>query len=268
MPQDLELLAAAGEAAARIAMRYFGQAPQVWMKGDESPVSEGDLAVDAYLKDHLLTARPDCAWVSEETALDDSRLISKRAFIVDPIDGTRAYIGGDKIWGISIALVEAGRPVAAALVCPVLGETYLAASGFGAFVNGRRLARRADAKALPVAGPWRMRTALNEIETDIESQWPSHIPSLAYRLVMVANGQLRAAFARRDSHDWDIAAADLILAETGCELKDVARGGQASAVTYNTDTIKRGVLYCAPIGAEPRLLDVARHMANQSGSGR
>ncbi|MEN0088842.1 MAG: inositol monophosphatase family protein, partial [Pseudomonadota bacterium] len=85
---------------------------------------------------------------------------------------------------------------------------------------------------------------------------------------MVANGQLRAAFARRDSHDWDIAAADLILAETGCEVLDVSPGGVAQAVTYNSETIKRGVLYCAPKGAEPGLLDVAKHMADQPGPGR
>ncbi|MEN0087836.1 MAG: inositol monophosphatase family protein, partial [Pseudomonadota bacterium] len=174
MPDDLALLAAAGEDAARIAMSYFGKEPQVWVKGDDSPVSEGDLAVDAYLKETLMAARPDHAWVSEETALDDSRLSATNAFVVDPIDGTRAYVAGEEVWGVSIGLVSKGRPVAAAFVCPVLGETYLAAKGFGAFLNGKRLGVQIDRPKSPVAGPGRMRTAIKELGTHVESQWPKH----------------------------------------------------------------------------------------------
>ncbi|MEM1365396.1 MAG: 3'(2'),5'-bisphosphate nucleotidase CysQ [Pseudomonadota bacterium] len=268
MPDDLALLAEIGAEAGRIAMSFFGKNPQVWVKGDDSPVSEGDLAVDKYLRETLLAARPDHAWLSEETTADDARLSAKRAFVVDPIDGTRAYVSGGDVWGVSIGLVEDGRPVAAAFVCPVLGETYLAAAGFGAFLNGQPLAVRSDDTALPVAGPARMRDAIKALETSVSGQWPHHIPSLAYRLVMVARGQIRAAFARRDSHDWDIAAADLILAETGCELLDIALDGTHAPITYNSENFKRGVLYCAPEDAASDLLQIAKHMAGQSGKSR
>ncbi|MEO0637166.1 MAG: 3'(2'),5'-bisphosphate nucleotidase CysQ [Pseudomonadota bacterium] len=268
MPEELSLLAKAGQEAGSIAMSFFQRDPEVWTKGDSSPVSEADLAVDTYLRETLLKERPDCAWVSEETAVSDERLAMEHAFVVDPIDGTRAFIAGEETWGVSIAFVSGGRPVAAAFICPALGETFLAAAGCGAFLNDHRLIARQDDLNLPVAGPSRMRDAIQALGTDVAGIWPRHIPSLAYRLVMVARGDLRAAFARRNSHDWDIAAADLILAETGCELLEVAENRVASAVSYNSETIRRGVLYSAPHNAADSLLDVAKHMADQPGFGR
>ena len=59
------------------------------MKGGTSPVSEADYAVDAYLRETLLAARPDYGWLSEETADIAGRLAARRTFVVDPIDGTR-----------------------------------------------------------------------------------------------------------------------------------------------------------------------------------
>lgn len=64
---ELTLLRDAAREAGRIAMRYFGRSPEVWLKDGSSPVSEADLAVDRYLKDVLLKARPDYGWISEET---------------------------------------------------------------------------------------------------------------------------------------------------------------------------------------------------------
>lgn len=65
---DLALLSHAAREAGVIAMRYFGQAPDVWIKEGNSPVSAADFAVDAFLKQTLLAARPDYGWISEETA--------------------------------------------------------------------------------------------------------------------------------------------------------------------------------------------------------
>lgn len=91
---ELTLLRDAAREAGRIAMRYFGRSPEVWLKDGSSPVSEADLAVDRYLKDVLLKARPDYGWISEETVDERAAEKRSRAFVVDPIDGTRAYIAG------------------------------------------------------------------------------------------------------------------------------------------------------------------------------
>ncbi len=92
------------------------------MKTGNSPVTEADLAADKYLKDMLLTARPDYGWISEET--HDERVASprQRFFVVDPIDGTRAFIEGSDVWCVSVAVIENGRPVAGVLDCPARGR--------------------------------------------------------------------------------------------------------------------------------------------------
>ncbi len=99
----------AARQAGDIALGFFGQDPETWYKGKAgmSPVSEADLAVDRFLADYLRSARPDYGWLSEETADDRSRLNHERVFIVDPIDGTRAFLAGGDEWTVAIAVVEA-----------------------------------------------------------------------------------------------------------------------------------------------------------------
>jgi myo-inositol-1(or 4)-monophosphatase len=265
---DLALLEEAGREAARIAMSYFGKEPQVWIKPGDSPVSEGDLAVDAYLKETLLKARPDYGWLSEETADDPARLDCDRVFVVDPIDGTRAYIAGQETWCVSIAVVEKGAAVAGVLNCPVLEEVFLAARQQGATLNGRPMAKRNGGEHLPVAGPKVMRDAMDRLGKERVPVWPRHIPSLAYRLAMVAKGDLRAAYARARSHDWDLAAAAIILAECDAGLFDVTVSGKDVLVTqppvFNRAELKRGILLASSLDAAPALLDVAKSMALHS----
>ncbi len=132
---DLQLLETAARQAGELALGYFGQGLETWFKGNKSPVSEADIAVDRFLADRLLTARPDYGWLSEETADDRARLKCRRVFIVDPIDGTRAFLAGGDEWTISIAVVEDGRPVTGAVFCPRRNEMFTARAGGGAFLN-------------------------------------------------------------------------------------------------------------------------------------
>ena len=110
---DLSLLEEAAREAGEIARSFWREDPQVWDKGGDDPVSEADLAVDEHLKARLLAARPDYGWVSEETEDDLARLDLARVFIVDPIDGTRSFVAGEKTWAHSLAIVENGRVTAA-----------------------------------------------------------------------------------------------------------------------------------------------------------
>lgn len=216
---DLDLLRAAAAEAGRIALTYFRKDPEVWMKPGDSPVSKADIAVDLFLRDTLLAARPDYGWLSEETVDDPARLKRERIFVVDPIDGTRAFIEGREVWCVSVAVVERGRAVAGVLDCPAKGEIYWAESGRGAFKDGVRLSVREPGDPIVVGGPKPMVNALPDGLRD-RIRHRSHIPSLAYRLAMVAEGSLDATFVKPDSHDWDIAAADLVLAEAGGTLLD------------------------------------------------
>jgi myo-inositol-1(or 4)-monophosphatase len=215
---DLALIAAAARAGGEIAMRFFRQKPEVWMKPGASPVSEADIAVDTYLRDTLRAARPAYGWLSEETADTPDRLGASRLFVVDPIDGTRAYIDGRETWCVSIAVVEAGRPIAGVLACPAMGEFYMSARGGGADLDGRRL-RIADPSLEPaLAGPKPLVDSARGIFPQLRTV--PYIPSLAYRVAMVAAGRIDATFVKPRSHDWDLAAADLILSEAGGRIND------------------------------------------------
>ena len=216
---DLELVREAAGAAGELAMRYFRRDPQVWMKAGDSPVTEGDLAVDRLLHERLSAARPDYGWLSEETADSSERLSAVRTFVVDPIDGTRGFIAGADEWCVSVAVVEAGRPLVGVLDCPARKEIYAARLGGGGVCNGKTIAVREPTGEFRVGGPKPLIQAMPE-SSRRHFAAVQYIPSLAYRLAMVARGAIDATFIKANSHDWDLAAADLILAEAGGGVLD------------------------------------------------
>lgn len=217
--EDLTLIRDAAREAGRIAMRYFKRKQEIWMKGGTSPVGEADYAVDKFLRETLTAARPHYGWLSEETVDSPARLSASRTFVVDPIDGTRAFIDGRSTWCISIGVVENGRPLAGVLDCPAKEEVYLAALGAGSTRNGSRLKIGAPPARPLVGGPKPLLDTLPE-KLAATVRRASYIPSLAYRLAMVASGELTATFVKANSHDWDLAAADLVLSEAGGAVLD------------------------------------------------
>ncbi|TBW34984.1 3'(2'),5'-bisphosphate nucleotidase CysQ [Siculibacillus lacustris] len=247
---DLALLAGAAREAGEIALGFFRRDPTVWTKSGGSPVSEADLAVDRHLVEVLRTARPDYGWLSEETADGPERLDRRRVFVVDPIDGTRAFLRGSDIWAVSIAVVEDGRPIVAMLHAPALGTTWAARIGRGAWCDGRRLAviDRSELAGARVAGPRRYLDA----PALIAAGFAAHdvVPSLAVRIARVADGALDVAYATRNAHDWDLAAADLLVQEAGGRFT-VPSG---EPLRYN-----RAVPHHPPlVAAVPGLHDAAR----------
>lgn len=219
---DLALIAAAARAGGEIAMRFFGRKPEVWMKSGASPVSEADIAVDTYLRETLRAARPDYGWLSEETVDTPERLGASRLFVVDPIDGTRAYIDGRETWCVSVAVVENGRPIAGVLACPAMREFYAATLGGGADLDGRRLRLSEPGHTPAIAGPKPLVDASRTLFPQLRTV--PYVPSLAYRVAMVAAGRIDATFVKPKAHDWDLAAADLILSEAGGSIVDRSSG--------------------------------------------
>ncbi|WP_025898129.1 3'(2'),5'-bisphosphate nucleotidase CysQ [Sneathiella glossodoripedis] len=213
---ELQELKFSVRAAGKIALKYFHGEVKSWDKNPGDPVSEADLEIDAFLKEHLLTAHPDYGWLSEETADDKDRLTKSRVWIVDPIDGTRSFIAGKPEFTISAALVEEGKPVVAALFNPVTDEFFEAVEGQGSRLNGRKLecGTKTDLtriKLLASRKAFEWHKWLNEVpgaEFD-------HLNSIAYRIAVVANKAFDASLSLSAKSDWDIAAADLILSEAG-----------------------------------------------------
>ncbi|HET9715469.1 MAG TPA: 3'(2'),5'-bisphosphate nucleotidase CysQ [Pseudolabrys sp.] len=191
-----------------------------WTKGaDRSPVSEADIAVNDFLRSRLTDLVSDAVWISEETEAIPEEPFSS-AWIVDPIDGTRAFISGRTDWSISVALAERDRPTVAALFAPASGEMFLASRGGGATLNDAPL-RAKDDDALGgvrIAGPKRHLDQFSKVIPGFIAQAKVH--SLALRLARVAQGSVDASFASQGSRSWDLAAADLLVHEAGGVLTD------------------------------------------------
>ena len=238
---DAKLLADIVRDAGRLALSMFGTDLKNWTKGASSPVSEADIAVNDLLEKALRSATPDYGWLSEESADDAQRLDRRLVWIVDPIDGTRAYLAGRDDWCVSVALVEQDKPVLAAVFAPASEEFFFAVRGQGATLNGVSV-QATTGTAIDfsrVAGPKPLVERLNRSPGDITLH--PRIGSLALRLCRVAQGSLDAAFAGGQSRDWDLAAANLIVQEANGNM--TALSGET--ILYNCRDVTHGVLVAA-----------------------
>jgi myo-inositol-1(or 4)-monophosphatase len=259
--EDLVLILDAAHEAGRMASDLRARGLEIQYKAGNSPVTNADLAADALLRDRLGAARPDYGWLSEETADDPARLACRRLFVVDPIDGTRAFLNDRPWWAVSIAVVEDHRPVAGVVFAPEVGETYAAQAGAGATLNGRPIGTSATCalEGCAMAGDPRMFT---------HPSWPIAWPemrveqrnSTAYRMCLVASGAFDAAVAPVPKHDWDVAAADLIATEAGCYVGDHL----GRTFRYNGVSPIQNSLICAAPGLVPLILERVRHIATAS----
>jgi myo-inositol-1(or 4)-monophosphatase len=248
----------AARQAGELALPYFRAGAQtaakLWYKGHSSPVTEADIALDTFLKEHLSALFPQAGWLSEETADDPSRLDQSHVWIVDPIDGTRAFASGHPDWSISIALVKDGRPILGILHAPIHNRLYEARIGEGAWCNGERL-RVSEAETLPcarVAGPKPLVDRFERHLGPIE-RLPK-VPSLALRLARVAEGSIDIGLVSAHSQDWDIAAADLILQEAGGRLT----GLDGSTQIYNRPQPSHDEMIAVASRLHPRAIGAMR----------
>ena len=227
-----------------------------WTKGaDRSPVTEADIAVNEFLRERLSGLVSEAGWKSEESPADqpNNRAVPL-VWIVDPIDGTRAFISGRADWSISVALVEHGRPLIATIYAPITDEMFLAVRGQGAWLNSMpiKVSTSATLAGASLAGPKRFLDRLSAINPGIVAQPKVH--SLALRIARVAHGALDAAFASGGSHDWDLAAADLLVHEAGGALTDFA----GRPLTYDEPEAAYGALIAAGPARHAALIELVR----------
>ncbi|HEX4178291.1 MAG TPA: 3'(2'),5'-bisphosphate nucleotidase CysQ [Rhizomicrobium sp.] len=241
-PEDLRLLEDTVHEAGAIARKFYGGDYKRWNKEGGSPVTEADLAVNKFLMDHLTAARPGYGWLSEENTDDPARLDRREVFVIDPIDGTVAFLKNRPHFTICAAIVVEGRPSCGVVYNPISEELYSARVGAGAHRNGAAIHVGAR-DALQDCAMLGDRTQLTQ------APWPPmHVQnrnSVAYRVVLVADGSADASVSLTAKRDWDLAAADVILSEAGGCLTD-ARG---ATLIYNRPTTRQSSL----IAANPQL---------------
>ena len=250
---DRDLLVDAAREAGRIARRHRLRGVEPVEKPDgQGPVTAADLEIDAMLRARLLAARPGYGWLSEESADDPARLGAARVFVIDPIDGTRAFADGQGDYTHALAVVERGVPVAAAIHQPERDRMWAAARGAGATRDGAPLAPTGRAgldgatvlanRASFDARHWRLGPP--PVRRTFRS-------SLAYRMALVAEGRFDAMVTLRASWEWDIAAGALLCLEAGAAATD--RDGRA--LRFNNPHPQVGGALAATPAVHAALLD-------------
>ena len=235
-----QLLCDAVREAGELALHMCKAGVDSWDKTDGTPVSEADLAVDRLLAARLRDMTPDFGWLSEETTRDDTTQAKANVWVVDPIDGTSAYVGGSSHWCVGACLLSQGRPVAAAAFAPAQDRFYEARLGAGARLNGNVM-HVANKSGLDGSRFVAHKSAISQ------SKWKSPVPhincamttSLILRHCVVATGEYDGAIAFGKKHDWDLAPGDLIVHEAGGRTLDL----DGKRFVYNrTSTRQNGLM--------------------------
>ena len=254
MTSDLDLLRDAALESGRIMLARRNKGLKIRSKAGGSPVTDADMAVNDYLTRTLRAARPDYGWLSEETADDPARLAARRIFVVDPIDGTAAFIKRKPWFTVALAVVEDGHAVAGVVHAPALDETYEAALGSGARLNGEPI-RPSDARTLDdlgMVGDPNLFTQAPWSATRVERR-----NSIAYRMALIAAGAFDAAVALGPKWDWDVAAGAAIAAEAGA----VVTGTAGQPYRFNQPDPRQPGLLCAAPGVHALLVQRAARAA-------
>ncbi len=241
LSDDRALLERVVRQAGKIAKDAFhANDAKVWDKVKGHPVTDADIAVNDFLYKELMGARPGYGWLSEETKDDFSRHSCPRTFVVDPIDGTRAFIDRTDNFAVSVAIIEDGVSIVGAVYNPLKDEFYSAHLGGGATLNGKTISSSTRTKlegAEMVGYPRKFRRlGFPPMRVRIAN-------SMAYRIVLVACGKADATVSFTPKSDWDVAAAALIATEAGAIMTNL-RGAKPQ---YDQDsTSGLGVICASP----------------------
>jgi len=215
--------------------------PEVVHKQDGSPVSSADLLSNEILSQGLAHFFPDDLLFSEETEIAPERVrASRRTWIIDPLDGTAAFLAGRDDFAILVGLCEEHRPTVGFMYFPARRQFAFAREGRGATLNGQPLCVSDATQARP--GSVYIRN-FECLRPEIAS--PPMDSCLAF--LKVAKGELDAVIIKMTTHrEWDIAAPMVLIREAGGVITD-ERGLQIScglgAVSFSYLVASNGKLH-------------------------
>jgi histidinol phosphatase-like enzyme (inositol monophosphatase family) len=230
-----EAVALARKAGAHT-LQWFGTEDLVVdRKDDGSPVTEADRATERLVRQHLASSHPDDAIVGEEE--DDRSGTSGRRWIIDPIDGTKAFTHGVPLYSTLLAVEDEHGPAIGVIELPALGETVYAGRGLGCFRNGRstRVSERTRVRGsyLTTSGfDYWPEPALNAVYGSgmFMRTWGD-----GYGYALVATGRVEA-MVDTSAAQWDLAAMPVIITEAGGRFTDfsgVTRADGGNGIATN-----------------------------------
>jgi myo-inositol-1(or 4)-monophosphatase len=256
---DLARLVEVAEAAARlgggVVAGHFGRlAAGVHSKAPGDYVSEVDVQSEQTIREALDREEPGIPFFGEEGGGEKGDLW----WVVDPLDGTANFLHGFPVVGVSVALVEAGRPVVGAVHAPMLGgETFTAVRGGGAFRDGRpiRVSDRPAASAICNTGfPFKRKHRLDDYRRVFEGAFLTledlrRAGAASLDLAWTAAGVFDGFF-EIGLGAWDVAAGALLVTE--------ARGVVTDWTGDDTAWLASGDILAGPPAVHEVLLDLAR----------
>ncbi len=224
------VLIEAGEIAKKLKKKI-----SVSYKSKNQPVTNADIEIDNFLRSFFKKKTPNFGWVSEETADDSSRLKSDYFWCLDPIDGTRSYINGKSEYTISLALIHANRPIIGYIYNPETNELFSATKNNGAYCNKKKIIVNENDNIVSS----KYAISSSEIKRLMKYNFFNRqnvieMGSIAYKIALVAKGEIDVAVSFTKKNDWDLAASDLILNEAGGNLKKI----NGDKILYNSEQMK------------------------------
>jgi 3'(2'), 5'-bisphosphate nucleotidase len=232
VPADMGArLAAIVEAASAVILPLWRTGLTVHTKGDQSPVTEADRRGEALILERLAAEWPDIPVIAEEASAEDGvpLAIADRFFLVDPLDGTKAFVRGEAHFTVNIGLIQAGRPVAGAVAAPATGEVWYT-SPTGAL---KRMFGETEGKPVHVR-PRGSRVLALTSHTLKDEQWEElkvrygvtdrQPMDSSIKLCIIAEGGADLYPRHGPTMEWDIAAAHAVLLAAGGRLTCVEGG--------------------------------------------
>jgi len=244
---DAARAAAVAAGAAILRHRQAGP-PEVTGKDDGSPVTRADLEANRIIVDLLAQRFPDDALLTEESHDDRSRLGRDRVWIVDPLDGTRDFVAGSDDFAVHVALAIGGRPVAAAVYCPVGDRLYTAVAGGGATLTSDGASRRLQVSTQTDPAAARVAVtrlassdALTRFLADSGLAGRAVAIGASVKMMALAEGAVDATVCVHGREkQWDTCAPELIVREAGGRVSDL----DGADLVYNLPEVRllRGIL--------------------------
>lgn len=210
------------EAASKVILPYWRTSLHVRRKDDDSPVTEADQAAEALILHALEHRWPDIPVVAEEDAAlyGTPKEIGDRFFLVDPLDGTKAFIRGDELFTVNIGLIEKGRPSAGAVAAPVRRTAWFTSDGGAAARSFGGPSRPIAVRRPPPEGAHALvsHTLKPEAEAELRSRYgfvTADRMDSSIKLCLIAEGAADIYPRQGPTSEWDIAAGHAVLAAAG-----------------------------------------------------
>lgn len=221
----LETAREAAGSAGRLVMEKFRKSKEIKVKSPKDFVTEMDIRSEKLIISRIKEKHPDHSFLGEESGKTGD--VSEYTWVIDPIDGTNNFAFGLRMFGVSIGLLEKGKPVLGVIDMPALDERFHAVSGGGAFLNGKRIrvSGRNDPGRMLAFYHANMEKEDSELIKNAFETFSNSFFSLrmmgaaTYHLTRIAMGVADAWF-EQDALPWDITAGALILEEAGGKATD------------------------------------------------